>query len=149
VESSRECGNEPSGSIKCWETIKCPNNWQPLEYCCSIELVIIFWGHDTCISVEVYRGYRRTYCLHLHGQSAIPASSLQKAVFCRAVNACIANMPLLLAVSLALLAARMPGRDLNRMPSLLQDIPKIVGSAEEARQQALGAFPVRLACESP
>jgi hypothetical protein len=26
VESSREFGAEPSGSIKCWETIDCPNN---------------------------------------------------------------------------------------------------------------------------
>jgi hypothetical protein len=28
VESSCECGYEPSGSIKCWETIECPNNWR-------------------------------------------------------------------------------------------------------------------------
>jgi hypothetical protein len=26
-----EFGIEPSGSIKCWETIKYPNNWGPLE----------------------------------------------------------------------------------------------------------------------
>jgi hypothetical protein len=26
VESSCEFGIEPSGSIKCWETIECPNN---------------------------------------------------------------------------------------------------------------------------
>jgi hypothetical protein len=26
VESSCECGYEPWGSIKCWETIECPNN---------------------------------------------------------------------------------------------------------------------------
>jgi hypothetical protein len=31
VESSCEFGNEPSGSIKCWETIEWPNNWWPLE----------------------------------------------------------------------------------------------------------------------
>jgi hypothetical protein len=32
VESSCECGYEPSGSIKCWETIKWLHNWWPLEY---------------------------------------------------------------------------------------------------------------------
>jgi hypothetical protein len=26
VESSCEFGIEPSGSMKCWETIECPNN---------------------------------------------------------------------------------------------------------------------------
>jgi hypothetical protein len=31
VESSCEFGNEPLGSIKCWETIEWPNNWWPLE----------------------------------------------------------------------------------------------------------------------
>jgi hypothetical protein len=31
VESSRECGYEPSGSIKCWETIKWLHNLWPLE----------------------------------------------------------------------------------------------------------------------
>jgi hypothetical protein len=31
--SSCEFGIEPSGSIKCWETIACPNNWGPLEWC--------------------------------------------------------------------------------------------------------------------
>jgi hypothetical protein len=28
VESSCEFGIEPSGSIKRWETIECPNNWE-------------------------------------------------------------------------------------------------------------------------
>jgi hypothetical protein len=28
---SCEFGTEPSGSIKCWETIEWPNNWWPLE----------------------------------------------------------------------------------------------------------------------
>jgi hypothetical protein len=32
VESSCECGYEPLGSIKCWETIKWLQNWWPLEY---------------------------------------------------------------------------------------------------------------------
>jgi hypothetical protein len=31
MESSCEFGIEPSGSIKCWETIKCPNNQGSLE----------------------------------------------------------------------------------------------------------------------
>jgi hypothetical protein len=31
VVSSCEFGIETSGSIKCWETIKCSNNWEPLE----------------------------------------------------------------------------------------------------------------------
>jgi hypothetical protein len=26
VESSCELGIEPSGSIKCWKTVECPNN---------------------------------------------------------------------------------------------------------------------------
>jgi hypothetical protein len=30
-ESSCECGNECSGSIKCWETVEWPNNWWPLD----------------------------------------------------------------------------------------------------------------------
>jgi hypothetical protein len=30
-ESSCEFGIEPSGSIKCWEAIKCPNNLESLE----------------------------------------------------------------------------------------------------------------------
>jgi hypothetical protein len=32
VESSCECGYEPSGSIKYWETIKWLHNWWPLEW---------------------------------------------------------------------------------------------------------------------
>jgi hypothetical protein len=32
-ESSCECGNEPSGSIKCWETIEWLHNLWPLEWC--------------------------------------------------------------------------------------------------------------------
>jgi hypothetical protein len=31
VESCCECGDERSGSIKCWETIEWPHNWWPLE----------------------------------------------------------------------------------------------------------------------
>jgi hypothetical protein len=31
VESSCECGNEPSGSINCWETIEWLHSWWPLE----------------------------------------------------------------------------------------------------------------------
>jgi hypothetical protein len=31
VESSCEFGIEPSGSIKGWETIECPNIWWPHE----------------------------------------------------------------------------------------------------------------------
>jgi hypothetical protein len=26
-----QCGNEPSGSIKCWKTIEWVHNWWPLE----------------------------------------------------------------------------------------------------------------------
>jgi hypothetical protein len=32
-DSSCKFGIEPSGSIKCWETIECPNNWESLEQC--------------------------------------------------------------------------------------------------------------------
>jgi hypothetical protein len=31
VESSCECGNEPSGYIKCWEFLTWPHNWWPLK----------------------------------------------------------------------------------------------------------------------
>jgi hypothetical protein len=31
VDSSCECGNEPSGSIKCWETIKWQHKWWPFK----------------------------------------------------------------------------------------------------------------------
>jgi hypothetical protein len=27
VENSYECGNEPAGSIKCWETVEWLHNW--------------------------------------------------------------------------------------------------------------------------
>jgi hypothetical protein len=33
VEGSWECGDEPSGSIKCWESIEWLHNRQPLEQC--------------------------------------------------------------------------------------------------------------------
>jgi hypothetical protein len=33
VESSFEFGIEPLYSIKCWETMKCPNNWGSLKRC--------------------------------------------------------------------------------------------------------------------
>jgi hypothetical protein len=32
-ESSCECSNKPSGSIKCWETIEWLHEWWPLEQC--------------------------------------------------------------------------------------------------------------------
>jgi hypothetical protein len=31
VEGSCECGNEPPGSVKCWEVLECLHNWWPLE----------------------------------------------------------------------------------------------------------------------
>jgi hypothetical protein len=31
VENSSECGNEPLGFIKCWETIEWLHNWWPLK----------------------------------------------------------------------------------------------------------------------
>jgi hypothetical protein len=40
--SSCEFGIEPSGSIKCWETIEWPNNWRPLEYCSAPWSWVIF-----------------------------------------------------------------------------------------------------------
>jgi hypothetical protein len=40
MEGSCEFGIERSGSIKCWETIECPNNWWPLVVLSSIELVV-------------------------------------------------------------------------------------------------------------
>jgi hypothetical protein len=33
VESSCEFGIELSGSIKCWETMECSNNFGPFERC--------------------------------------------------------------------------------------------------------------------
>jgi hypothetical protein len=33
AESSSECGNEPSGSIKCWKTAEWLHNLWPLEWC--------------------------------------------------------------------------------------------------------------------
>jgi hypothetical protein len=33
LEISSKLGIEPSGSIKCWETMECPDNWGPLEWC--------------------------------------------------------------------------------------------------------------------
>jgi hypothetical protein len=29
---SCECGNEPSGALKCWETTEWLHNWWPLEF---------------------------------------------------------------------------------------------------------------------
>jgi hypothetical protein len=41
MESSCEFGIEPLDSIKCWETIECPNNWRISRVVLSsIELVI-------------------------------------------------------------------------------------------------------------
>jgi hypothetical protein len=31
LAQDRECGYEPSGSLKCWEAIKWLHNWWPLE----------------------------------------------------------------------------------------------------------------------
>jgi hypothetical protein len=47
VESSCEFGIEPSGSVKCWETIECPNNYLSLRVVLSsMELVPVEvgWG---------------------------------------------------------------------------------------------------------
>jgi hypothetical protein len=33
VESSCECGDGPSGSMKCWKTIECLHDWWPHKYC--------------------------------------------------------------------------------------------------------------------
>jgi hypothetical protein len=32
VEGSCECGNEPSGTINCWESIEWLHSWWALEY---------------------------------------------------------------------------------------------------------------------
>jgi hypothetical protein len=42
VESSCECGNEHSGSIKCWEVLEWLHNWRTLSSVSSIELVTYF-----------------------------------------------------------------------------------------------------------
>jgi hypothetical protein len=47
VESSCEFGIEPSGSINCWETIECPNNWGSLELELASVCVCV------CVSVNV------------------------------------------------------------------------------------------------
>jgi hypothetical protein len=38
VESSCECDNEPSGSIKCWEIIEWLHNWLSLGFSSSAQL---------------------------------------------------------------------------------------------------------------
>jgi hypothetical protein len=49
VESSCECGNEPSGSIKCWETIKLLHNLWLLEWYSAPQslLVILIFTFST------------------------------------------------------------------------------------------------------
>jgi hypothetical protein len=49
VDSSCERGNEPSGSIKCWETTEWLHNWWPLE------------GSSATQSQSVMRGLVRMY----------------------------------------------------------------------------------------
>jgi hypothetical protein len=39
VEGSCESGNEPSGSVKCWEVLEQLLKWRPLEVLSSIELL--------------------------------------------------------------------------------------------------------------
>jgi hypothetical protein len=41
VESSCECGNEPSGSIKCWETTEWLHNLWPLDSAQIHRVIII------------------------------------------------------------------------------------------------------------
>jgi hypothetical protein len=62
------------------------------------------------------------------------------------MNDYLVQMPLLLLDFLMLHVARIRGTNLNSTPSPLRDIPKIVDTAKETRQQSFGAFPVR---ESP
>lgn len=87
---------------------------------------ILVWDVTQRFLVEVYRSFRRTYCLHPHGRNVIPARS-------REMDAYIVHVPLLLLVSLLLHVARMRGAYLNIIPSPLQDIPKIVDTATETR----------------
>jgi hypothetical protein len=50
MESSCEFVIEHSGSIKCWETIECPNNWGSLEQCSAPESLLVKQGW--CFSLE-------------------------------------------------------------------------------------------------
>jgi hypothetical protein len=53
VESSCECSNEPSGSIKFWETIEWLHNWWALIVLSSIELVSWLVGHVVVLRKEL------------------------------------------------------------------------------------------------
>jgi hypothetical protein len=43
VQGSCECGNEPLGSIKCWETIEWQHNFWPLEWFSAPQSLVSFW----------------------------------------------------------------------------------------------------------
>jgi hypothetical protein len=45
VESSYESSTELSGSIKCWETIKCPINWGSSRVVLSFKELVYEYGH--------------------------------------------------------------------------------------------------------
>jgi hypothetical protein len=47
MESSCECGNGPSGSIKCWETVECQHNWWPLVCSAQFHMVIQSVTHSS------------------------------------------------------------------------------------------------------
>jgi hypothetical protein len=71
VESSCERGNEPSGSIKCWETTEWLHNLWPLEWCSDPQSLLLFsmlpkvlsLGYNDLYSVEIQVTFRRNIAL--------------------------------------------------------------------------------------
>jgi hypothetical protein len=47
VDSSCEFGTEPSGFIKCWESIEWPTNWGPLEQCSAPYSYLVIIMYET------------------------------------------------------------------------------------------------------
>jgi hypothetical protein len=66
VESSCELGNEPSGSIKCWETIERLHNLWPLECYSAPQLVVGLLIQGSVISGSNLYRYLTIDLLQLH-----------------------------------------------------------------------------------
>jgi hypothetical protein len=69
-ENSCECGNEPSGPIKCREVLECLNNWRPASSAQLHRITSVVYSHILHIALLA----RHSFCFHFNYHPARAAA---------------------------------------------------------------------------
>jgi hypothetical protein len=73
VEGSSERGNEPSGSIKCWEILESLSGWSVLKYsapCSKLVVTIVYINIWLTTSTTITHSLKHSPSLEANSRSA-------------------------------------------------------------------------------